>query len=403
MPVLPGHARGEALDARPRPPAVRDDCTTRSSPRLARGAVKEALDLCLACKGCKSDCPVNVDMATYKAEFLSHYYAARLRPRSAYAMGLIYWWARLASQLPRAANFVSHAPGVSWLFKWLGGGRSERATCRASPSSTFRALVRGGARSARPGAPRCMLWPDTFNNYFMPSTVHRRRRGARGAGFEVRFPRRRCAAGGRSTTGACVDRAKTAAATDARGSRATTSRPACRSSGSSRAASPVFRDELVRLAAAKTRTRCALEPQTFTLGEFLDRPRLAPAASARAQAAGCTAIAITSRCSTSARRHALLRKLAADVEVLDSRLLRHGRRVRIRGRTLRRAQSGGERPAVARGARAAAQTTVVADGFCCREQIRQGTGRTPVHLAEVLAAALPPGSRGRGDWARSRR
>ena len=57
--------------------------------RLADEAVQEALDLCLACKGCKSECPVNVDMATYKAEFLSHYYEGRLRPRHAYAMGLI--------------------------------------------------------------------------------------------------------------------------------------------------------------------------------------------------------------------------------------------------------------------------------------------------------------------------
>src|SRR5207247_9901123 len=44
-------------------------------------AVRESLDLCLACKGCKGDCPVNVDIATYKAELLSHYYAGRLRPR----------------------------------------------------------------------------------------------------------------------------------------------------------------------------------------------------------------------------------------------------------------------------------------------------------------------------------
>ena len=60
-------------------------------------AVKEALDLCLACKACRTECPMNVDMATYKAEFLSHYYEGRLRPRHAYAMGLIHWWARLAS------------------------------------------------------------------------------------------------------------------------------------------------------------------------------------------------------------------------------------------------------------------------------------------------------------------
>jgi Fe-S oxidoreductase len=59
--------------------------------------VREALDLCLSCKGCKSDCPMQVDMATYKAEFLSHHCAGRIRPRQAYAMGLIYWWARLAA------------------------------------------------------------------------------------------------------------------------------------------------------------------------------------------------------------------------------------------------------------------------------------------------------------------
>src|SRR5207248_11547020 len=57
--------------------------------------IHDALDLCLACKGCKGDCPVNVDLATLKAEFLSHYYEGRLRPRSAYAMGLVHFWARL--------------------------------------------------------------------------------------------------------------------------------------------------------------------------------------------------------------------------------------------------------------------------------------------------------------------
>src|SRR5438067_1852128 len=51
--------------------------------------VKEALDLCLACKGCKGECPVHVDVATYKAEFLSHYYESKSRPRAAYAMGMI--------------------------------------------------------------------------------------------------------------------------------------------------------------------------------------------------------------------------------------------------------------------------------------------------------------------------
>src|SRR5437870_13535924 len=74
--------------------------------------VKESLDLCLACKGCKSECPVNVDMATYKAEFLSHYYEGRVRARSAYAMGFNHRWARLAAYMPRCAILMTQAPGL---------------------------------------------------------------------------------------------------------------------------------------------------------------------------------------------------------------------------------------------------------------------------------------------------
>ena len=69
-------------------------------------AVREALDLCLSCKGCKHDCPVQVDMATYKAEFLSHYYDGRLRPRYAYTSGLIYWWSRAAARMPATAQLL---------------------------------------------------------------------------------------------------------------------------------------------------------------------------------------------------------------------------------------------------------------------------------------------------------
>src|ERR1041384_5694390 len=83
--------------------------------------VKDALDLCLACKGCKGDCPLNVDMATYKAEFLSHYYEGRLRPRHAYAMGWIYWWARLASRAPGIANFFGQTPVLRHVAKLLIG------------------------------------------------------------------------------------------------------------------------------------------------------------------------------------------------------------------------------------------------------------------------------------------
>src|SRR5438552_7582016 len=92
--------------------------------------VKDALDLCLACKGCKSECPVNVDMATYKAEFLSHYYEGRLRPRSAYAMGLIHRWARLASHMPHLVNVLTQTRGFSSLAKAVAGIAPGRAVPR---------------------------------------------------------------------------------------------------------------------------------------------------------------------------------------------------------------------------------------------------------------------------------
>ncbi|HWE90669.1 MAG TPA: FAD-linked oxidase C-terminal domain-containing protein, partial [Pseudonocardiaceae bacterium] len=88
--------------------------------------VRDALDLCLACKGCKSDCPVNVDMATYKAEFLSHHYAGRVRPPSHYSMGWLPLWARLAAIAPRLVNAVAHAPGLSTAIKAVGGIAPQR-------------------------------------------------------------------------------------------------------------------------------------------------------------------------------------------------------------------------------------------------------------------------------------
>src|SRR5215467_8453713 len=83
--------------------------------------VKEALDLCLACKACKTECPMNVDMATYKAEFLAHYYEGRLRPRAAFAMGMIFRWVRIAQSAPRLVNFVTQTPGLSHAAKLMGG------------------------------------------------------------------------------------------------------------------------------------------------------------------------------------------------------------------------------------------------------------------------------------------
>ena len=104
-----------------------------------------ALDLCLACKGCKSECPVSVDMAAYKAEFLSHYYQGRLRPPSAYAFGMVFRWARIASHLPGLANFLTQSPRTGGWLKEKAGIAPERKI----PALRGRPSKRGFAGAGR--------------------------------------------------------------------------------------------------------------------------------------------------------------------------------------------------------------------------------------------------------------
>src|SRR5438067_948200 len=131
--------------------------------------IKEALDLCLACKGCKGDCPVNVDMATYKAEFLAHYWEGRVGPIHAYGCGWIDKWARLSSIAPGFVNLFTQLPGLRDAAKIAAGVPLQRQIPPFAPQ-TFKAWFR--KRGRRPGSgPRVLLWADTFNNYFMPETA----------------------------------------------------------------------------------------------------------------------------------------------------------------------------------------------------------------------------------------
>ncbi len=159
--------------------------------------VKEALDLCLACKGCLHECPVRVDMATYKAEFLSHFYAGRLRPRQAYALGLIRWEAQLASRMPRLANFMVQREPFASMGKLLAGVAQERTPPAFSPLTFkhwFQARNGTGSRIGAPGhnrsraVPRVLLWPDTFNDYFHPEVAIAATEVLEAAGCEVVVP-----------------------------------------------------------------------------------------------------------------------------------------------------------------------------------------------------------------------
>jgi FAD/FMN-containing dehydrogenase/Fe-S oxidoreductase len=128
--------------------------------------VYDALDLCLACKGCTNDCPVNVDMPTYKSEFLYHHYQSgrRWRPRYAYAFGYIDKAARLASLLPELANFATQAPGLRRLAKFAAGIDQRRPLPEFAPMSLQEWFRRRGGTANPEGRP-VVLFPDTFNNY----------------------------------------------------------------------------------------------------------------------------------------------------------------------------------------------------------------------------------------------
>lgn len=152
------------------------------------GAVRDALDLCLSCKGCKRDCPVNVDMATYKAEFLYHHYEGRLRPRAAYSLGQIHRWARLVAPWPQPVNWAMTAPGLGRLLRAAAGIHPDRAVPRFAPR-TFRRDFAPRSATDRSKAP-VVLWTDTFNNHFEPGVLRAAQAVIEAAGHPVEIPAR---------------------------------------------------------------------------------------------------------------------------------------------------------------------------------------------------------------------
>jgi len=355
-------------------------------------AVKEALDLCLACKGCKSDCPVSVDMATYKAEFLSHYYEKHARPASAFAMGLIHLWAPLGAKMPRLVNTIARTPGLSTLLKMLGGIATARAIPRFATETFvhwFQSRNQSEIRNPKSTMGRVVLWPDTFNNHFHPQTAAAAVEVLEAAGCEVVLPLRRLCCGRALYDYGFLDRAKALLRDTLDGLRdhidagtpIVVLEPSCLA---------VFRDELINLFPKDDRAQ-KLSKQAFLLSEFLKKkvPNYAPPLIARH-------VLLHGHCHHKAiagidDEDALVRAAAGSaggVETLDSGCCGMAGSFGFEADHYDVSMKVGELVLLPAVRASNADTLIVADGFSCREQIAQATGRRALHLAELLRDGL---------------
>jgi FAD/FMN-containing dehydrogenase/Fe-S oxidoreductase len=352
-------------------------------------SVREALDLCLACKGCKSDCPVNVDIATYKSEFLSHYYAGRLRPVAAYSMGLIYWWARIAAHMPGVANFFTQTPPLSDVAKALAGIAPERQMPVFASQPFKQWFQQRGPRNQ--DKPRVLLWTDTFNNYFHPETAIAAVEVLETAGYQVEVLEQSLCCGRPLYDWGMLTLARhllrqilNALRFHIRiGVPIVGLEPSCIS---------VFRDELINLFPHDEDAK-RLSRQSFIFSEFLERVNYQPPPLHR------TAI-VHGHCHHKSvlgmdAEAALLCKLGLDFEILDSGCCGMAGAFGFeRGEKYMVSIKCGERVLLPAVRNAAKDTLIITDGFSCREQIAQTTDRHALHLAQVIQMAMHHGSSG---------
>ena len=354
--------------------------------------VFDALDLCLACKGCKADCPVNVDMATYKAEFLSHYYEKRLRPIHAYGFGLIHVWSRAAQIAPGLVNFVNRAPITSGLLKAIIGIAPQRKLpmfARENFKSWFTKREKTfNAQHSTSNAqrPRVILWPDTFNNFFNPETAQAAVEVLEDAGFCVSVSDVDLCCGRPLYDYGMLDMAKRwlekilSELQDEieAGTPMVVLEPSC---------AAVFRDELTELF-PQDQNAHRLSKQTFTLAEFLNEhathyqpPLLMRTALLHGH---CHHKAVLNfKCEKE-----LLERMKLKIDVPDSGCCGMAGAFGFEKDHYEVSIACGERALLPAVRKASAESLIIADGFSCREQIRQTTERVALHTAQVLKMAI---------------
>lgn len=343
--------------------------------------VKESLDLCLACKGCKSDCPVSVDMATYKAEFLSHYYKGRLRPMAAYTMGLIFFWNRIASPIGRLVNFITHRNPFAWIFKKIGGIAPEREI-PAFASKTFRNSFRERASHGK----SVILWTDSFNNYFHPQVLSSLHEALERLGYRVTIPKKNLCCGRPLYDYGMLKLAKKMLLRVLHemkeeieaGTPVVFAEPSCLA---------VFKDELVDLF-PNSKDAFRLSKQSYTLAEFLKHEGiefdLAGDTNEKLMFHGhCHHKSLDGQDSDKW----LLSKLG-ETEILKTGCCGMAGSFGFEaGEKFQISTEVGRLDLIAK-VQERSHQTLIADGFSCREQVKQMLGYYPLHTAEILARKL---------------
>lgn len=348
-------------------------------------AVKDALELCLSCKACKHECPVNVDVATYKAEFLAHYYQGRPRPLHAYAFGMMDRWAHLASAMPRMANLPGQIPIVQDILKGVLGIAPQRTIPTFAPQSFQRSLpskIPHRRNSTCPTRPAVMLWPDTWNNYFQPQTAQAAWQVLESAGYRVEVPRGHVCCGRPLYDFGMLYRAKRylLQVLDTLGPQLQARtpivvlEPSCAS---------VFRDDAQNLLANDPRTE-QLARQTYLLSEFLAHhaPDYHP------PVRNGQHIVLHGHCHQKPYMREeirLLQSTGAHVDVLDSGCCGMAGPFGFEKDKYEVSKTLANRVLIPAVQGAPGDSIIVTNGFSCREQISQLAGRDAVHLSQILA------------------
>ncbi|MGI8952882.1 MAG: FAD-binding and (Fe-S)-binding domain-containing protein [Chitinophagaceae bacterium] len=374
--------------------------------------VKASLDLCLACKGCKADCPVNVDMATYKSEFLSHYYEGRLRPRTAYVFGWIYWWSRLSSLMPGVANFLMHAPGISSITKAIAGIAPQRKMPKFAEQTFKNWFAERGQKSEDNNRKseirnqkssnqksniqhptsniqhkKVILWADTFNNNFLPQTLVAGVEVLEAAGFEVIVPKKSLCCGRPLYDFGMLNTAKKMLLQimDVLHDEIKNGVPIV---GLEPSCVAVFRDELMNLFPHNEQAS-RLSSQVFTIAEFLQKkapdfkiPQLKKKAIVHGHCHHKSIMKMDNE-------KAVLKKTGLDFEILDTSCCgMAGYFGYEKGDHYDVSIKAGELKLLPAVRQAKKDTIIITDGFSCHEQIEQETERKGMHLAQVLQMAI---------------